>query len=173
MFRASGTTILGPGGTIDDIEAATLKRRRTSQVPGRCVRSWLQHLSTKSQTPFPNPMASALSGFSGRLPSITTNISSSILMPSAPNGRTPVTTSYMAIPKAWISPSLDTCGVWRLNFDGYMSSGAMYGGVPPPMFIPRLEMRKEFVWAGAEKPKSERQARGGVAFVIRMLDCHQ
>jgi hypothetical protein len=39
------------------------------------------------------------------------------------------------------------------------------------MFIPRLEMRKEFVWAGAEKPKSEIQAREGVAFVTRMLDC--
>ena len=40
------------------------------------------------------------------------------------------------------------------------------------MFIPRVEIRRDWVEAGAENPKSERQARGGVAFVISMLDYH-
>ena len=39
-------------------------------------------------------------------------------------------------------------------------------------FIPWVDMTKDADGTRVERPKSERQARGGVSFVIKILFCH-
>lgn len=79
---------------MPQIDAATLRRPKTSLTGGRSIRLVSQQSSNNFHTPSERPVSSAFTGFNGFSPSRTLNTASSSL-----NGNVPVSTYIGVIDK--------------------------------------------------------------------------